>query len=170
MPVPELVESSPVVLKAESPAVSFKGLISLLRIHEILLNTLAMAVTAERGSKILPGTKVCEFSMSDNLAYRTFAPERLRRYPGSVAQAIQCFLDHKQTRLAAISLYADDWPLGEALKVAYESKAAVLWQVGTGPVGAVDDALHSESQPLHHRRQPNGAVLRALVASKLICQ
>ena len=71
-----------VVLKAESPAVSFKDLISLLRAHEILLNSLAMAGTAERDSKVLPGTKVCEFSMSDNLAYRTFAAERLRRYPG----------------------------------------------------------------------------------------
>eukprot|EP00438_Fugacium_kawagutii_P026754 Skav216444 [mRNA] locus=scaffold50:123913:124737:+ [translate_table: standard] len=70
-----------VVLKAESPAVSFKDLISLLRAHEILLNSLAMAGTAERDSKILPGTKVSEFSMSDNLAYRTFAAEkRLRRY------------------------------------------------------------------------------------------
>eukprot|EP00435_Cladocopium_sp_Y103_P060834 s445_g22.t1 len=78
-----------VVLKAESPAVSFKDLISLLRAHEILLNSLAMAGTAERDSKILAGTKVCEFSMSDNLAYRTFAADRLRRYPGSVAQAAQ---------------------------------------------------------------------------------
>eukprot|EP00438_Fugacium_kawagutii_P015702 Skav235325 [mRNA] locus=scaffold520:574363:575256:+ [translate_table: standard] len=125
-----------VVLKAESPAVSFKDLISLLRAHEILLNSLAMAGTAERDSKILPGTKVSEFSMSDNFAYRTFAAERLRRSPGTVAKAIQWFLDRdKQTRLAGISLYAEDWPLGEALKVAYESKTAVLWQVGAGNVG-----------------------------------
>ena len=40
-----------VALKAESPAVSFKDLISLLRAHEILLNSLAMAGTSERDSK-----------------------------------------------------------------------------------------------------------------------
>lgn len=134
-----------VVLKAEPPAVSFKDLISLLRAHEILLNSWAMAGTAERDSKLLPGTKVLEFSMSDNLAYRTFAAERLRRYPGTVTQAIQWFLDRdRQTRLAAITLYQDEWPLGEALKTAYEPKTAVLWQVGGSGVGAVDDALSSK--------------------------
>ncbi|CAK9042704.1 Esterase LipC [Durusdinium trenchii] len=98
-----------VVLKAEPPAVSFKDLISLLRAHEILLNSWAMAGTAERDSKLLPGTKVLEFSMSDNLAYRTFAAERLRRYPGTVTQAIQWFLDRdRQTRLAAITLQETD--------------------------------------------------------------
>ena len=100
--------------------------------------------------------------MSHNLAYRTFAAERLRRYPGSVGLAIQWFLDRdKQTRLVAISLYAEDWPLGEALKVAYESKTAVLWQVGTGAVAAVDDSLHPKRdtpppQPAKRRRESGG--------------
>ena len=116
--------------KAESPAVSFKDLISLLRAHEILLNSLAMAGTAERDSKVLYLAQ--EFARSPsptfNLAYRTFAAELLRRYPGSVPQAIQWFLDRdKQARLAAISLYAEDWPLGEALKGIQNSSVVASW-------------------------------------------
>eukprot|EP00435_Cladocopium_sp_Y103_P061454 s445_g23.t1 len=44
---------------------------------------------------------------------------------------------------------SEDWPLGEAFKIAYESKTAVLWQVGA--VGAVDDSLVS---PKHNTPLP----------------
>ena len=127
-----------VILKAEPPAATFKDLISLLRAHEILLNSYALAGTAERDSKLHPGTKVNEFAMSDALTYRTFAAERLRRHPGSVNQAIQWFLDRDhQTRVAAGALYAEDYPFGEALHQCFLHKTAVLWQVGN--VGLIDE-------------------------------
>ena len=135
-----------VILKSEPPAATFKDFISLLRAHEILLNSYAMAGTADRGSKLHAGIKVNEFSLSDALAYRTFAAERLRRYPGTVNQAIQWFLDRdRQTHLSAGALYAEGFPFGEALRQSFEHKTAVLWQVGS--VGLIDEPTRPKRLP-----------------------
>ncbi|CAJ1344812.1 unnamed protein product, partial [Effrenium voratum] len=129
-----------VVLRAPQEPVTFKDLVSLLRAHELLLNSWALAGTAERGSKLKPGQKTVEFDMTANLAYRSFAIERVRKFRGTLGQTISWFLDRdRETQKVALSLYAEGYPWGEAMQQTYENRTAVLWQIG--PVGVVDDSL-----------------------------
>ena len=51
----------------------------------------------------------------------------------------------RQTRQAAISLYAEGWPMSEALRVAVEQKTTVLWQIG--PIGALADYSSDSAAP-----------------------
>lgn len=78
--------------------------------------------------------------MTANLAYRSFAIERVRKFRGTLGQTISWFLDRdRETQKVALSLYAEGYPWGEAMQQTYENRTAVLWQIG--PVGVVDDSL-----------------------------
>ena len=120
---------------------SFRDVLSLLRAHQILLNSWAMTGTTERRSKInpSPNATVTDFALADALWYHTFVTDHLRAHPGPADEAIRWTLDRdRQTRQAAVALYGDGWPLSEALRISVEQKTAVLWQIG--PMGALADA------------------------------
>ena len=125
---------------SQSSKATFPDALAFLRAHQVLLNSWAMTATSDRQSKLhVQSTMVTDFSLSDALAYHVFVTDRLRAHPGPAEAAIQWTLDRdRQTRQAALSLYAEGWPTCEALRVAREQKTAVLWQIG--PVGALADA------------------------------
>ena len=82
-------------------------------------------------SKANPGKKVPDGNLTEGLAYHAFVMEKALEHPGPVEQTVDWLLtrDH-QTRTKACSLCQDNWPWGEALRVARETHLAVLWTCG----------------------------------------
>ena len=69
-----------------------------------------------------------------------------RAHPGPSEAALRWVVHRdRQTRQAAISLYAEGWPMSEALRVAVEQKTTVLWQIG--PIGALADYSSDSAAP-----------------------
>eukprot|EP00435_Cladocopium_sp_Y103_P021724 s1316_g5.t1 len=101
----------PLELTPASSFAPFPDVLAFLQAHQVLLNSWAMTATSDR----------------------------LRAHPGPPDYAMQWAMDRdRQTRQAAVSLYAEGWPMRAGLQVAREQKTAVLWQIG--PVGALADA------------------------------
>ena len=149
---------------------SFRDVLSLLRAHQILLNSWAMTGTTERRSKINPSphAPVTDFALADALWYHTFVTDHLRAHPGPADEAIRWTLDRdRQTRQAAVALYGDGWPLSEALRISVEQKTAVLWQIG--PMGALADA-HGQTCPALTRWAVGSFHATALEGSRCVRQ
>ena len=59
---------------------------------------------------------------------RTIVQMKAMEHGGTEAQKVAWILERdRQTRLAAMTLFQDKYPWGEALQVARDSRCAVLW-------------------------------------------
>ena len=147
---------------------SFRDVLSLLRAHQILLNSWAMTGTTERRSKInpSPNATVTDFAVADALWYHTFVTDHLRAHPGPADEAIRWTLDRdRQTRQAAV---AAEGPMAKRAQLSpgeqldpstqqplKEADVCDKWNAGNCTKRQRDCPLHKK-----HRcsfRMPNGS-------------
>ena len=133
-------------LGPEATPKKLSTVLDLLFAVQMLVHALALAGLDLVDSKVNPGKKTRQCSLTQAYWYRSFIWSSVRQHPKVHSQpsvVINWVVERdRQTRLKAQQLFEQGWPFGEALQQVCETSLSVLWTVGnevgaTAPIAVV---------------------------------